>query len=251
MLSELKDILQPSERQFVLVDNTLESKLPLQYSERIPILIWIDYKGKGGLKNPPSVTFLVNPATLTTALTKKINTTFTRGGYVVETWGDNLDVLNFSGTIGAYYVLSNSTAGTGLNRYDRSKSYSFRNLMEIFLIYRNNGAVFSELQKNEKNEEYVNESKLIENAGTKTIDNLNAMKTTKTRIKSVGDVYLQYDRTLYMGSFDSFSIEEDATKPFTLNYSFSFTVLRKNVSDNRTENYYNQVALDFGFVRAS
>lgn len=246
MLSRLKGIALPSTSEFVLVDNTLESELPTQSQSRIPLTMWIDYGGR--MPNPPVVTLLINPQTMNSSFSKKVNASFTRGGFIVEQWGENLDVLNFSGTIGAYYVISNSTAGTGLNRYDRSKSYSFRNLMEIFLIYRNNGSIYlNSAKKPENNQKAKKQNKLVDSAGYKRVDQRvpNSLKTTKTRISSVGDVYLQYDRTLYLGSFDTFSIEEDASRPFSLSYNFSFTVLRRSIADNRVEAYYNQVALEF------
>mgnify|MGYP003585684655 CR=1 FL=1 len=237
MLSKQKGLKFSATREIVLVEEIEEKNLPTpRHVPRIPLTMWIDYHSSV-VSNPPAVTFLVNPATMSSSFTKKINTTFTRGGYVVENWGENLDVLNFTGSIGAYYVL-NSTAN-GLNRYDRSKSYSFRNLMEVFLIYANNGARYQDAGNNK--------GKLISSAGTTLISKraANSLKTTKSRILSMGDVYLQYDKTLYYGTFDNFSIEEDAGKPFSLNYDFSFTVLRRSISDNRDSAYYNQVAIEF------
>lgn len=247
MLSGFKGIALPADSEFVLVDNTVENDLPIQGPiQRIPFTMWIDYNNED-IDNPPAVTLLINPSSMSTSCTKKINTTFTRGGYVVEQWGENLDVISFSGTIGAYYVLTNDSSGTGLNRYNRNNSYSFRNLMELFLIYRSNGALFLKQESNEKNQN-VESKKLMSNATNRLAINQtpNPIKTVKTRISSVGDVYIQYDKTLYFGSFDAFSIEEDAARPFNLNYTFTFTVLRKTVADNRNEAYYGQMLLDMG-----
>ena len=37
-------------------------------------------------------------------------------------------------------------------------------------------------------------------------------------------IYIYYDNHVYIGSFNDFSIDDDASKPFNMGYSFSFDV---------------------------
>jgi len=244
MLKEFKGIQLPSESEFVIIDSTVENpKLQQQTTSKIPIRTWIDYNKAA--PNPPMMTFLINPSTMTSSFSKKVNTSFSRGGYIVEEWGENLDVLNLSGSIGGYYVLKSDLGDiTGLSRYDRNRSISFRNLMELFLIYRNNGAIF---QNTIVSSDDNTTNKLIESNIYSPVSKRvpASVRSIKNKIVSLGDVYLQYDQTIYYGSYDNFSIIEDASKPFNLSFSFSFTVLRRKITDKREFSYYNQVATEF------
>ena len=57
---------------------------------------------------------IVNPKTWSRSSTKKNTNTFTRGGYKSERWGEELEQIDASGDIGAYY-----TQQTGLTRFNR------------------------------------------------------------------------------------------------------------------------------------
>ena len=84
----------------------------------------------------------------------------------------------------------------------RNFSLSYENLLSLYLIYRNNGALWIP--------DYS--------------DARDAQTVKPNHMATVGSVYLYYDNVLYIGSFDSFQLSEDDTAPFTLSYSFDFTV---------------------------
>lgn len=227
---DLSSIYQPSENQIFILDTDFKSA-DQKFIVRLPISFQIDYKSQK-ITNPPDLFLLINPSNLNFSSNKKINSEFARGGYITEEWGDMQETLEFSGKIGGYYVWNPKVDFSGLNRYDRSKSPSFRNLMNLLMVYRNNGMLYDDTPL-----------KPIPSKTDNLIQNKNILKTSKrvsqiarsrkNRIIAVGDVYLNYDGTSYRGSFDSFSIEEKADEPYTLSYNFSFTVRDKSVSDKR------------------
>lgn len=134
----------------------------------------------------PPLTLLVNPEDVRYTYAKRYSEEFT-GAVIPELWGDELDTFSASGRSGGFF-----TEKTGLTTVFRRGSFAFQNLFSLYLIYRNNG--------------WTLDAKL------------------RGRINTVGAVSVLYDSALYVGSFSRFTISEDATTPFWLNYSFDFTV---------------------------
>jgi len=243
----MKNITFPSEHQYVIIDTSSDNDLPKYKSlTHIPMSFRIDYSRVGmASKNPPTLTLLINPNNMSISFTKKVAPAFARDGYIVEEWGEELDVIQCSGKIGGYFIKKGSSipgpeSTIGLNRYSRSKSLSFKNIFKLLYMFRNNGCIF---QNSEKGEE---DNRLIQSRGYPRIDKRipKILENVKNRIDRVGDVYLQYDLTTYLGSFDSFSMTEDANSPYTLSYSFQFTVQRTTSKDYRDIDYYNQTAFE-------
>jgi len=252
-----RGIVFPSEHQYVILDtstyftglindltNNLEESTFPKYKNlsHIPMVFSIDYSRLGIYdQNPPELTLLINPNNMSLNFTKKIVPTYARDGYIVEEWGEELDVIQCSGKIGGYYIfkgqdISGQESMNGLNRYSRSKSLSFKNITKLLYIFRNNGAIYQNSSFGDE------ENKLIQTSGYIKIDSRvpRVLKSNKNRIDRVGDIYLNYDSTIYLGSFDSFSMTENAESPFTLDYNFQFTVQRTTRMDYRDLDYYYQ-----------
>jgi len=227
-----------SEHQYVLVDPNIATVVSAPLS-KIAMSFAIYYYGEKD--NPPVLTFLINPQNISFSFSKKINPSFARGGYIVEEWGEMQDTISCAGKIGGYYVKTPNSDFPGLNRYDRTKSESFRNLYSLLLIYRNNGAIYQRTTTTKVNKT----DKLIKNANIETTYRVPAsIESQKNRIDKLGDLFLIYDDTFYLGAFDNFMIEEDSGSPYNLNYSFTFTVQHRSVLDHRDFYYYNQVFSD-------
>jgi len=140
----------------------------------------------------PPLLMLVNPEEFTLTSKKVINESFTKGGWVIEHWGEELDTLSMNGKTGGFYTGNFFFQKlTGLTRINAHNSAAYQNLMALYMIYKNNGYNYE-----------------------KQFDH--------RRINSVGSVRLYYDWTVYIGSFRSFRILEDAEKPFQFMYSFEF-----------------------------
>jgi len=117
----------------------------------------------------------------------------TRDGYVVEFWGEQQPKVAASGKVGAFYVDAKDRLGYGAGGLAvgaRKGSYAYQQFMALFQAYRSNGYIF------------------------------NADKS----IALVGSVSIFYDGVIYTGSFDNFAITHSEDSPFTMDYSFGFTV---------------------------
>lgn len=115
-----------------------------------------------------------------------------RNGNIIEHWGLEQPVISASGTIGAAYITStkNGKATGGVTNKLRRGSASFQSFMSLYQAYRNNAYLYN----------------------------------YDKRIAMMGAVQIFYGETVYTGSFDSFSIQESEDSPYSLAYSFSFTV---------------------------
>lgn len=164
----------------------------------------------------PPLRMLVNPASFRQSNEKVVAENWGRNGPVTEHWGDNQDKLEASGKIAAFYSLdaqaqADRTSGSvgngpGLGRIARQFSKSYQNLLSLWLLYKNNGGVYFP-------------------------DGQDA--TSGQNILSVvGSVYIYFDGILYIGSFDTFSLTESETAPFTLEYSYTFSVRAQFLLDH-------------------
>lgn len=171
------------------------------------------------MQNTPPLQLLVNPQSFKISSEKIISDGgFTREGPIIEHWGEQQDKLEASGKLAAFMAIdanppvSNGPTGggPGLTRVARNYSASYQNFLSLYLLYRNNGGL------------YV---KGLE-------DNLLA------RLSLVGSIYIYYDSVLYIGSFDSFNITETDSNPYSLEYSYQFTVRASFMLDSPTEGNY-------------
>lgn len=160
-----------------------------------------------GVSRIPDLILDINVSSLNFSLNQNNNYHYTRSGIISETWGEKLDSLEASGSIGAYYPLTDG--------YKRG--FTFQNLYNLILFYRNNGTIYSPLEKSKKISDIKPES---------FSTRVNSLQTqiVKNRIDKVGSVTLLYDRCIYVGCFNSFNLTQDSNNPFNLSYSFSFQV---------------------------
>lgn len=142
----------------------------------------------------PPLAMLVNPQELRKNHEQSIDFGVkTRTGNVVHTWLEQPIKMNVNGVSAAQYAIYADMSG-GLTTCNRIHSLSYRNLMSLLLTYKNNGMIYGWPGQSDGS------------------------------ILLAGSVFIIYDDHLYIGSFDNFSITDDASKPFNLSYSFSFTV---------------------------
>jgi len=156
-------------------------------------------KALQNVRDTPPLRMLVNPRSFSVKSEKIVTDgNWGRDGPIIEFWGDNQDKISASGSVAAFYSIDRTNAvGPGLTRNARNFSQAYQNFMSLFLLYRNNAGLY-----------------LKEGTGADSRVNLNML----------GSMYIFYDDILYIGSFDSFNVTEEDTKPFTMDYSFEFTV---------------------------
>ena len=144
--------------------------------------------------------FLTNPSTLTINRQMVDSQSMTRGGWQFGVWGEDCFLVQMQGTsAGSYFSLGTT---------DEFCYYavSYRNLMQLQEVFENNGYWF-------EGEEY--------NEGPLAADYL------RRRIRMHQDVELWCGNFIWSGMFDSFSISQDATQPFMLNFTLSFFVWKE------------------------
>jgi murein DD-endopeptidase MepM/ murein hydrolase activator NlpD len=163
----------------------------------------------------PPLRMLVNPQSFQVTAEKLIaDGNWGRNGPIVEHWGDNQDKIEASGKVAAFFAQdANNPTGPGLSRTARQFSKSYQNLLSLWLIYKNNGGIWFP-------------------------DPLVPGNSRAKNLSVVGSIYLYYDKILYIGSFDSFTLTETDSAPFTLEYSFSFTVRSWYLLDHFEDNQY-------------
>jgi hypothetical protein len=186
------------------------------------------------MANTPPLRLLVNPASFKVGNEKILNDgNFTRTGPIVEHWGDGQDKIDASGKIGAFYCADvtgvgsdplQESGGPGLTRTARTFSAAYQNFLSLYQIYRNNAGIH--------------------------IDDTVDPGAGKKNLVMLGSVYIYYDHTLYIGSFDSFTVTESDTAPFTLEYSFQFTTratfLMDQITDQKFTFGYNNLNVNAG-----
>ena len=144
--------------------------------------------------------FLVNPSTLTVNRQTVDSQSFTRGGWQFGVWGEDPFMVQMQGTsAGAYF-------SNGLTDEFSYYAVSYRNTMQLQQVFENNGYFF-------EGEEY--------NEGPLAADYL------RRRIRMHQDVELWAGNFIWFGMFDSFTLSQDAERPFLLNFTLSFFVWKE------------------------
>lgn len=157
-------------------------------------------QGLEAMAKAPPLRMLINPSKFSVKSSKIVQDgNWGRDGPIIEFWGDDQDKISGSGKVAGFYAVDKSNAGgPGLTRMARNFSQGYQNFQSLWMLYKNNGGMYLDTSMTQQNRDFM--------------------------LSTVGSVYLYYDNILYFGSFDSFNVTETDDKPFTLEYSFEFTV---------------------------
>jgi len=152
---------------------------------------------------PIEFVLLVNPENLNHGRTHTTNMTYTRGGFVTQTWGPNQDLISGTGKSGAFMLKPE-----GLTK-NTKKAFAFQNLLSLVATYRNNGYVM--------------------------LDRFHMQEPLTRIIDTISGVEISYDNTIMMGHFNNFTLDEDSERPYSLNYNFEFvcSTLSRNYNEVR------------------
>lgn len=208
------------------LNNTTNTGYQFQQQQRAMVLATQQLLQQ--MANTPPLQLMVNPQSFRTNAEKIISDgNWTRYGPadVVEHWGDNQDKIEGSGRIAAFQAvdLTNDNGGPGLTRTARQYSASYQNFLSLYQLYRNNAGLF-------------------------LVDNVEPTDTKKQNMSVLGSIYLYFDHTIYIGSFDNFTITETDTAPYTLEYNFSFSVRATFTLDQVTDPNYTYGIPSGGFT---
>jgi len=134
---------------------------------------------------PTALVMHVNPANINMSHQKKVERIQTRGGFVEQHWGDELDDISADGSTGAFINIR-----TGLSAVMRRRTIAWDRFRDLYDLYRNNGSL---------HDPYGN-------------------------IVLQGNIMLMWDRGTYLGYFKQFDFEETDDTPFAFKLSWNFKV---------------------------
>lgn len=134
---------------------------------------------------PHALVMHVNPQNFSIQHTKKVERIQTRGGWVEQHWGDELDEISADGSTGAFMNIY-----TGLTSLLRQQTIAWDRYRDLLDLFRNNGSLY---------------------------DPFGAVVLQ-------GSVMLMFDRGTYNGFFRSFDVEETDEQPFAFKVSWTFKV---------------------------
>lgn len=147
-------------------------------------------------KIPPLV-LLVNPERLVTSYEQSSDLAVGRRSHIVSNWLEKPIELTAEGsTLGFYSFAPNgSDESAGITNAYRVNSLSYGNLMSLLAMYLDNANM------------------TLQGATDHSVVDIPV---------AIFNIYLYYDNTYYLGSFDTFGISESADKPHSLRYNFTF-----------------------------
>jgi len=134
----------------------------------------------------------VNPTTLEERMVQKIERIQTKGGWVEQHWGREMDEISASQSTGAFMDVNYGLTGESLYRRNAIAYDKFKDLLEL---YRNNGSFYD-----------ANGQILFQG---RVIINYSSAERAEKRFE---------------GYFINFNVSEDATKPWAFELSWSFKV---------------------------
>ncbi len=164
------------------------------------LMVWELYDGT-------MVEMYINPQQVVFNHTKKITSTRTKGGFVVQYWGDDLDTLQLTGTTG---------------------SAGIEAIEVLYDIYRSEQLSESGLSVLGQIEKRYNKSLTTDK---KQDDNSQTAYHSSDLVSRATQVTLWYGNKRYYGFFTNFSITESASSPGEYTYTINFTVWKTKGRD--------------------
>jgi hypothetical protein len=207
------DIYNPSSSGLGTRQAKLRNELSAQSTRKI--VHWMVPEG-------PIVQMYINPQNIVTAYAKDIQSTRTKGGFVIQYWGEKLTRLTINGTTG--------TSGIeGIN--------------VLYDIYRNEQLAFDPyalfLASKQKQDTYAGDIFGIESALSSTDNFMSALvgaseeaipqaaKQGPTLASLATRVEMYWSGEIYRGYFESFNVTESVNHLGMFNYDIVFMVTQK------------------------
>ncbi len=136
---------------------------------------------------PHAMVLQVNPTDLSPSFTRRVERTQTRGGWVEQDFGEELDQVSSSFKSGAFINVHE-----GLAKKNPWDTFAFDRIMDLYELYRNNGLIYDD----------------------------------HGRPVFRGSILMMYDTAIYLGYFTDLELQWKAENPFSLEGSFNFKAER-------------------------
>jgi len=212
--------------------------------------------GRSDLVGRAVVPFYINPLTFSIQESKIINDTLTKGGYVIQYWGENLSDIQVSGTTGSGGI----EAINVLRSVYRNEITQFNNLLLERAVALDEAARRSLSDSSSANTlsgavSLIDEiftggqfpggglGQIINGVNSSVESITNAIKGANPDdprsvelIPSTGafavSVILYFQGEKFTGYFKGFSVNESANSPGIFEYNFSFNVIKRSGQRN-------------------
>jgi hypothetical protein len=134
----------------------------------------------------------VNPSSMKIAYTKTIERIQTRGGWVEQHWGDATQTISFDFATGGFMRLYSGLSNITNPTYGgtRRETIAYDRYLDLLALFQNNASVYD----------------------------------LKGEIVFQGRIKITFDGGIYLGWFNSFTVEESAEKPFQFSLTAAFDV---------------------------
>lgn len=208
----------------------------------------VDYENSNNIASDANgkriyIKMYINPQSIGISDSKVVNETLTKGGYVVQYWGEKNRTLDISGTTGSAGIEGINI----LRKIYRSEQYGFENILKRRIQMAKKEIENSVLENASKlnNIKSGPQISLVPSAltdgvktamdifagenGSKNLDNLtelNAISSTESLGSLATLIEMHYGGVVYQGYFTQFSYNESATEPGHFQYRMSFTSIR-------------------------
>lgn len=186
-------------------------------------------------KTARQLTLLINPKELNYGSTQIVSNNYTRGGFVNAIWGQSQPTLVGSGSTAAFYgpvhgligsdttyTVTDSDGKLVKNLVTKSNSIAYANAMSFASLVRNNGC------RTLMNDNVTFSNSTSDLPGTMDraapVATALAGKTVNRVVHVMDTVAITYGGTTYLGSFNTFSLDNTVDIPFSLTYTFEFVV---------------------------
>lgn len=159
--------------------------------------------------NIPDIVLLVNPVDLSYSMANTVQETRTRGGFLQEFWGSEMDSMTANGKTATAFVArddANDQSG-GLTIRELRSSAGYNNLRRLVDIYRSNGVIYG-----------------MRAMGNYAVGFDPEKPVFRKTLLYNGFVSIFYDGVTYNGYFESFEVTESGESPFWLEWNFTFKV---------------------------
>lgn len=161
-----------------------------------PFLFQIMSPGTNEPMYPVVLALHANPETVEERMSKSKTVAMTRGGFIEWTWPDELDSITCQASTGAFIAPdAGLTAGgdklsSDSTSFGRKGTIAWERQQDLLELFHNNGMVY------------------------------NAFGEPVLR----GRVMMIYDRGLFIGHFNTFSVDEDDSHAFSFQLNWEFTI---------------------------
>jgi len=134
----------------------------------------------------------VNPSSMKITYNRKVERIQTRGGWVEQHWGDDTEELSFDIATGGFMRLFSGLSNTTSTRYggSRRETIAYDKYLDLLALFKNGGSIYD----------------------------------LKGEIVFQGAIKVSFDSGVYIGWFNSFSVSEEAEKPYQFSLTAGFTI---------------------------